>query len=335
MEYLSRWVDTISSVFEFHLQRWYREYIVAIAALVLVWLSMYGLLLSPPFAFPRGEIVVISQGSSLPAITKQLVDANILAHPLVFTIFIRALGSAGALHAGAYSFPAPENSLTVAWRIINGETKTAQLTLTMIPGMTAQQLSAIVARKFSDISASQFLSASQPYEGYLFPDTYAFLPDATPVQIVAKMRTQFDKQIAPQQAAIIASGHSLSEIVIMASIVEREAATPIDKKIVAGILWNRIARGMPLQVDAVFGYIEARSTFAPSLQEITTDSPYNTYLHKGLPPGPISNPGMDSLIAAINPTKSNYVYYLSDRNGNLHYAVTFAQQLANQRLYLR
>lgn len=104
---------------------------------------------------------------------------------------------------------------------------------------------------------------------------------------------------------------------------------------VSGILWNRIERRMPLQVDAVFGYIFERATYSPSFADLKVDSPYNTYTHAGLPPGPICNPGLDALLAAARPAKTNYLYYLTGKDGLMHYAMTYAEHQANQRKYLK
>jgi len=120
----------------------------------------------------------------------------------------------------------------------------------------------------------------------------------------------------------------------MASLVEKEARTLENKKLVAGVLWNRIKLHMPLQVDAVFGYINDRDTYAPSFADLTVDSLYNTYTHQGLPPGPIDNPGLDSIEAALYPATSTYLYYLTDKNGVMHYAKTFEEHKKNKEKYL-
>lgn len=186
-----------------------------------------------------------------------------------------------------------------------------------------------------DISAQEFSSVARQYEGYLFPDTYLFELTSTGPAIVKTMRENFDKKIAPLAASIAGSSHSLSDIVTMASLVEKEARTPEDRRIIAGILWKRLELGMPLQVDAVFGYIQNRDTYSPSFADLKIESPYNTYLHPGLPPGPIANPGFDSLEAVLHQTSSDYLYYLTGKDGNMYYAVTYATHLANQRKYLK
>jgi UPF0755 protein len=195
-------------------------------------------------------------------------------------------------------------------------------------------MAAQVASAFPGISAEDFESEGLPYEGYLFPDTYVFPPSATTASIIAAMQKNFEDKTALLAASSTSSGHSFSDIVIMASLLEKEARTPTDQRIVAGILWNRLARNMPLQVDAVFGYIYNRDTYSPSFADLSVNSPYNTYIHRGLPPGPINNPGLIALMAAAYPIQSKYLYYLTGSDGTMHYAVTYAQHEANERTYL-
>jgi len=120
----------------------------------------------------------------------------------------------------------------------------------------------------------------------------------------------------------------------MASILEKEGATTKDREMISGILWKRISIGMKLQVDAVFPYIIGVNSLQLTKAQLQTDSPYNTYTHAGLPPGPISNPSMDSIMAAITPTKSNYLFYLSDLHSVMHYCANYACQQANAAKYL-
>ena len=135
--------------------------------------------------------------------------------------------------------------------------------------------------------------------------------------------------------SVAASGHSLDEIIIMASLIEKEARTTQVRRIISGILWNRIGIDMPLQVDAVFGYILNRPTFSPTFDDLKIDSPFNTYRNKGLPPGPIGSPSLDAILAAADPEKNNYLFYLSDPNGVMHYSVTFEEHKANRAAFLK
>ncbi len=121
----------------------------------------------------------------------------------------------------------------------------------------------------------------------------------------------------------------------MASLLEKETKADEDRRIVSGILWHRIDIGMALQVDAVFGYIKGIDTYHPTAADLEIKSPYNTYLNRDLPPGPIGNPGKDALLAALMPEPSSYLYYLTDESGALHYAATFDEHKANKAKYLK
>lgn len=315
-----------------HLQRFWREYMIGALALAIAALLLFAVVLAPPEGFPTGQIIVIKKGQSTPEIAALLKSERLVAHPF----FIQWLGKIPvfSVKAGAYRFDQPENAIFVAARLISGYSGIPDVRITFREGEDAREMGQEVAEAFPDITASDFLAAAGPYEGYLFPDTYKFSPDATADDIVAALRSNFDDKIAGMSGSISASGHSLADIVTMASIVEKEARTDADKHIVAGILWNRISKGMPLQVDAVFGYINGRGIFAPKLSDLTIDSPYNTYKHKGLPPGPITNPGLYSLEAAAMPTKTDYLYYLTGKDGLMHYATTFTGHTANINKYM-
>ena len=148
------------------------------------------------------------------------------------------------------------------------------------------------------------------------------------------MNDNFNKKMEPWKGAIENSGHSLRDIIIMASILEREATTEKDKTMVAGILWKRISLGMPLQVDATFMYLLGKKSSELTVSDLKMKSAYNTYQNKGLPAGPIANPGIVAIRAAIIPTESPYLYYLSDNNDEMHYAKTFEEHKANKAKYL-
>jgi UPF0755 protein len=238
------------------------------------------------------------------------------------------------VQSGVYKFDTPQNIFTIAYRLVTGESGIPNVRITFVEGTTIREMTEKVTRAFPDITEEEFRVAAKGYEGYLFPDTYIFTPATNATSIVATLRANFDTKITPLQSDIILSKRSLSDIVILASLVEKEARTSMSRRMVAGILWNRLALGMPLQVDAVFGYIFDRDTYSPSFADLKVDSPYNTYTHTGLPPGPIDNPGFDSLDAAVYPTKTSYLYYLTGKDNLMHYATTYAGHQANQKKYL-
>lgn len=304
-----------------------------VVAIIIV--GGYAFVFAPPPDFPSDSIVTIVRGASVSEISKQLSDSNIIKYPIVLSLILRVSGASSSVKSGAYLFKSPENIFVVADRLASGEYGLPPVRITFPEGVTVLDISKKVADALPLVSAQEIISLGKSREGYLFPDTYLFTLDATAESIVGAMLANFDVKTAPFLADIKASGRSLSDIITMASLVEKEVRTNENKRIVAGILWNRLERGMPLQVDAVFGYIFNRDTYSPSYADLKVDSPYNTYTHRGLPPGPISNPGIESIQATLYPTKTNYLYYLTGSDDLMHYARTYDEHLANQRKYLR
>ena len=142
------------------------------------------------------------------------------------------------------------------------------------------------------------------------------------------------RRIKPLEQDLSAFGRPLSDVIIMASLIEEEARTDDTRRKVSGILWKRLQKGMPLQVDGVFPYIFGDKPYDLTNGDLLIDSPYNTYKYIGLPPTPISNPGLAAILAAVTPITTPYWYYLSDRDGNMHYAVTHDEHLVNRVKYL-
>lgn len=200
----------------------------------------------------------------------------------------------------------------------------------------AMQLSADL-----DIPEQEFLAVAR--EGYMFPDTYLIPRDATAAAVAQIFQDTFDQKItgAMRQDAR-ATGLTLPEIVTLASIIEREGRSDLDRPVIAGILYNRMEQDWPLQVDATLQYAlgyqpEEKSWWKETLYDVDkrVASPYNTYANGGLPPGPIANPGLASIMAAIYPERSEYMYYLHDPTGTIHYATDLAGHEQNIATYLR
>jgi len=287
-----------------------------------------------PSGFPSGTTIRITKGSSVPEIAQDLAEARIIAHPTLFRSMLRLAGKGGSVQAGVYLFEKPQDAFVIAYRLIAGDFGLPPVKITFVEGVTIREAAIQVEDAFSDVRAQDFSVAAQGYEGYLFPDTCFFQPGADAESIIGTMRSNFERKRAAIAEDIAASGRPLSQIVVMASLIEKEARSTEARRMVSGVLWNRLERHMPLQVDAVFGYIFNRDTYSPAYADLKVDSPYNTYTHIGLPPGPIANPGLDALLAAVHPTKTNYLYYLTGKDGLMHYATTYAGHQANQRKYL-
>lgn len=333
MAYLARVAAALTDALAVHFSRFRARWLAGTLVVAGVIACGY-FALAAPAAFPSGQPVVVPSGASAAKVAQELSAAHVVRMPFALLFVWRATGAASHIHAGAYRFSKPVSVFTVAARIARGDFGVSPYRITFPEGVTVREIAQKVASAYPEVSVSDFVAAAGPYEGYLFPDTYIFAPDATAVSMRDAMRANFSARVAPLSGDIAASGHTLSDIVVMASLVEKEAQTPEDKAMVAGILWNRIAKHMPLQVDAVFGYIYDRSTFSPSYSQLKVDSPFNTYTQLGLPPAPIDNPGMDSIMAALHPAKTGYLFYLTGTDGQMHYAKTYAQHLANERAYL-
>ncbi len=296
---------------------------------------IYFATIAPPLNAPYGAMVKIPSGTSVQAAGEILKIKGIIHSATIFDLIVRNGGSVGVV-AGEYSFARPETVFTVALRLATGDYQTKPVRVTLFEGYTAEQMSKALAVALPDFDINAFLQRAKPQEGYLFPDTYFFLPGTEPAEAYAVLRNTFIQKInrPDVQAVIKASGKPLSDIITMASLIEREAPRGADRRVISSILWKRIDRGMPLQVDAAFAYLGINPVDLTK-KDLQTDSPYNTYTRKGLPVGPISNPSLDAILAAATPTKTNYLFYLSDKQGNFHYSTTYAQHLAFQTRYLR
>ena len=320
--------------------RWYRgrdsfeRALITLALLGVFGYILYVPAISPPPEFPSGAYVPIRAGETLRASAKSFESRGIVRSATLFAFISRTLGNDKRISAGTYYFPSPQNLIQVAIRVTSGDFGTTLAKVTVPEGATVNDISKLLLEKLPDFDRQKFLAAARGQEGYLFPDTYFFMPGDGAEQILSIFNNGFFAHRAKIQKQIDAFKKPLSEVVTMASLLEKEANDMNSRRVIAGILWRRIEIGMPLQVDAVFPYIIGKNSFQLTTEDLQIDNPYNTYKYKGLPPGPIANPGLDSLTAAVTPIKSNYLYYLSDKQGNFHFAATYQQFLVYKHRYL-
>jgi UPF0755 protein len=303
--------------------------LLVVAVLTLLW----GVTFDAPKQFPIGETITIPQGVNTEEIATILYDARVITSKKLYLTLARSFFDSSKAQAGDYFFSNKVGPLIVAYRIANGIQGVEPISITFAEGTTIAQMAKKIEVQFPHIKAEQFEKSAEGLEGYLFPETYNFVPNVSVQTIVDTMYAEFERKIALLQEEE-PFDMPLSDVVIMASILEREARQFETKRIVSGILWERIEIGMALQVDAVFGYIFGRDTYSPSFEDLEIDSPYNTYTNGGLPPGPISNPGIESLRAAIDPVKTEYLFYLTGNDGSMYYAQTFDGHKRNRSLYL-
>jgi|SRR3989344_118052 len=210
-----------------------------------------------------------------------------------------------------------------------------EVAITIPEGVNVRKIGEIF-EKNGMFSKKAFLDAAESEEGYLFPDTYRFYKNTMPQDAVLKMKENFSKKITSDiLGEITAQKKTLDEIIIMASILEEEVKSTEDRKIVSGILWKRLKLGMVLNVDSALTYILGKASAELTDADLKYDSRYNTYRYHGLPPTPISNPGLDAILAAMNPTTTKYFYYLTGKDGKTYYAETLEGHALNKRKYLR
>lgn len=310
-------------------ERWLIGGVLLLCAVIGLWL------ISAPGNFPRESVITIPPGSSAQSFGEILAQNHAIRSAFLFRAVAHLTGLDHHLDTGTYAFTKPESLPVVLWRIAHAEHGIAPVRVTLTEGMTRFDIANTFEGSLPGFDKKAFLVESSTSEGYLFPETYFFMPGDAPGGIVAQMTAQFASSTASIDPNLSSSRHSLSDIVNMASMVEREAKTPQDMRIIAGILWNRIANGMPLQVDAAFGYIHHQNGYTPTAADLESNSLYNTYKNRGLPPTPISNPGLTAILAAAQPAKTNYLYYLTGTDGKMHYATTFEQHKKNKSLYLK
>lgn len=297
-------------------------------------LYIYTQHIEPPADFPLQQLIAIPEGSHLPEISDALQSAHVVRSSTALRIVVTALGGATSVKAGDYIFKEPLDVVEVARRITQGAYGLEPERIRIHEGATSVEMGKIFAARLSRVDAERFTTKARVYEGYLFPDTYFFLPNATEDIIIDAMRQNFDKNIQAIAGEIASFGKPLKDVVTMASLIEREAYKTADRRMISGVLWNRMDKNMLLQVDAAFLYTMGKATFDLTLADLKADDPYNTYKYKGLPPGPIGSPSLDSIKAAVMPEKHKYIFYLADNRGTTYYSTTYEEHLRKKRLYL-
>ena len=307
-----------------------------VAVLVLFWFEVHA-----NRARPQREVtVIIPRGDTLHEIAAQLVGENVIDNALTFRILAKLQHADEAVRAGEYRFAAHMSQQEVLRALVTGGAQVATW-VTIPEGFTAAQ----IAERLHDAGAgsvSDFQDAfrtgtltvdgtrTKSLEGFLFPSTYLVPLGSSSAAIAGIMTGEFFKQLPAGAAARAKALHvTVPQAVTVASLVEREAKSEADRPKIAAVIYNRLRLGMPLQVDATIEYALQRHKAALSFGDLRIDSPYNTYLHAGLPPTPIANPGLASIQAALMPALSNDLYYVYCGHGMHAFATTLAQHQAN------
>lgn len=307
---------------------------VSIGVIFVSLLFLHALAFRAPAHFPNETFLMIERGTSLKTVTEDFEKRGLVRSGFWLRLLVTARRGDGGAVAGDYFFKKPASLSRIAERLAAGEFGLEETRITIPEGLTNKETAAIFARALPKFSAREFLSLAAKKEGYLFPDTYQFLPTVSASVVIATMEANFNKKITELEPLVQIFKKQIKDVVIMASLIEKEARTTDTRRRIAGILWKRLRLGIPLQVDAVFPYIFEGTTYDLTDGDLQVDSPYNTYRYKDLPPGAIANPGLDALRATLTPIDTPYLYYLSDKEGNMHYAKTHDEHLINRARYL-
>lgn len=324
---------------------------VALALGSWVWRSLH-----EPFQGygPDGVLIEVPPGAGAAEILESLQAAGVLANADLARLYLVYKMDNPFLRAGEYRFSEPLSTPQVLDKLVRGEIVTYPVTV--IEGLTLAETAAALAEAgFGDreaflvaMSDAELIADLDPQaadlEGYLFPDTYQFARGTTEDQIVSTMvetfRTLYERSAAPLRPAD--DLRSLREIVTLASIVEKEAQLAEEREIIAGVYAHRLRRRMPLQADPTVIYsLTLAGTYEGNLRrdDLKFDSPYNTYVYPGLPPGPIASPGLASLEAAARPADVPYLYFVSRNDGSHVFAETLREHNRNvnewQKVYWR
>lgn len=303
----------------------------AVGAFCVALISLYFFLNTPPSGFPTHTEIIVDDGASIRAVAESFQHNSLVRSSTIFSLMLRTFFAKSTIQSGVYTFDRSYTSYDLASALITGEHKEPLIRVTFPEGFRVSNFLKFLPERYRDADTR----SATVYEGFLFPDTYYFSPSMTIPQILTRMSQNFNEKTGQLESLFASSTLSRRDVVILASIVEREGRDQASMQIVASILRKRLAQNMPLQVDATFDYILGKKSSELTQSDLAIDSPYNTYTHRGLPPTPISNPGLIAIEAVLQPTSTPYLYYLTDANGIFHYATTFEEHKRNKALYLR
>jgi len=295
---------------------------------------------------PRGEgeeqVFVVNRGESVRSISQRLEQVGLIRNQWVFLAYLYFKNQLSQIQAGSFRL-SPQNSVAeIVTQLRQGR---LDQWLTVLEGWRREEIAREISKNFS-LEPQAFLRASRGKEGYLFPDSYLIPIETSAEKIVKIMTDNFDKKWRSLAGQARQRNLTQHQVVVLASLVEREAKLEEDRALVAGILIKRWRAGWPLQVDATVQFVKAgrRCNFSekscnwwPRVTKAdlkTLDSPYNTYLNPGLPPGPICNPSLSALKAVVNYQDSDYWFYLSDAQGKIHFARTLEEHQRNIEKYI-
>jgi UPF0755 protein len=280
-------------------------------------------------------------GASASAIGEKLESAGLIRNATAFSIAARVTGDGENMKAGEYSIPRNMGLLQIIEKLAAGDAE--QQWITIPEGKTLRQVAGLLTDQ-KIAKSGEFMTAVErrparyglPFdvprrslEGYLMPDSYKFHKQTSERDLVkAMVKNWIDTAYLPNKAKFDSTGMTPDQIVIIASLIEREARVPKDRELISSVIRNRLAKKMPLQIDATVIFALGRHKQVVTYKDLKVDSKYNTYKYPGLPPGPICSPGVASIEAALNPAKTDYLFYVAQADGSHIFTRTFDEHNA-------
>lgn len=317
--------------------------LIALVAVMII-ISWYQSNLRPLGAGSTAmSMFVIPKGQPATIIAKRLQDEHLVQSAKATRAYLWLSHNRDALQAGTFRLSPGDTVPEIVEKLKHG---TLDVWVTIPEGWRAEQVADLLMETgfWESENKETLYEKFGMEEGKLFPDTYLFAKDSTPEQVVDKMTSTYKEKTSGFASGSVGIP---SSSLIIASLVEREAKRDEDRPLIAGVLMNRLKIGMALQVDATLQYAKASSTCSKSpnpcddwwpavtASDKQLNSPFNTYLHVGLPRAPIANPGINAIRASVSPSKTEYLYYMAEPDGTTHYAKTLAEHNANIAKYLR
>jgi len=316
--------------------------IILVFSVIFLGSVTYGLTQSTTSITGENFVILVKPGMVANDIGDLLYKQGAIKSIFLFRVASKVQGMDNSLQPGEYVVSKNMTVQQIVAMLARGETSYQQITIP--EGYTAEQIAKLLQEKQLG-SAETFKKTAQifvPYsymandnpnviykaEGYMFPNTYRITKGTTEEQILGMMTTQFDKQFTENMRARATEiGLSIKDVIILASLVEKEAQLPSDRPLIAGVFLNRLKQNMPMQSCATIQYILGYPKPELTVQDTEISSPYNTYQHMGLPPGPIANPGIAAINAVLYSEKTDFIYFVADKQGTHHFSKTYEEHL--------
>ncbi len=299
----------------------------------IIFIIFFAFVLLIIFQVTREDKVVevfIPKGSSPHKISQILKDSDVIYSKKLFIALIKFRGYSTKLQAGLYDFNKKDSLSSIIEKIKNGESKNIKVTIP--EGFNIKQIAhALSQHNICNEEKFVSLATEQEMEGYLFPNTYFLLPQMDEQEVIKVMNEDFNKFWTKEKEDRLKQiNKTKKDVIILASIVEKEAIADNERPIIAGVFLNRLAKGMRLESCSTVLYAMGINKERLSFEDLKFESPYNTYRYKGLPPGPICNPGAKAIDAVLYPEMTDSLYFVSKGNGTHYFSSTFEQHVKNK-----